>query len=104
MGFHERCKAEWANAMMQNDSQDANCEPCKVTISKCYSKDVEDAIIDIANGRQPKTNVMFDMLGFDEMLANVRKYGREGIYMETEAHKEFNRWLKSDSNIKDGDV
>ena len=54
-----------------------------------YDKETEDAIIDIANGRQPKIHVMFDMLGFDEMLANVRKYGREGIYMMTDARKAY---------------
>ena len=54
-----------------------------------YDKETEDAIIDIANGRQPKINVMFDMLGFDEMLVNVRKYGRKGIYMMTDARKAY---------------
>ena len=54
-----------------------------------YDKETEDAIIDIANGRQPKINVMFDILGFDEMLVNVRKYGRKGIYMMTEARKAY---------------
>lgn len=54
-----------------------------------YDKETEDAIIDIANGRQPKINVMFDMLGFDEMLANVRKYGRKGIYMMTPTRKAY---------------
>ena len=54
-----------------------------------YDKETEDAIIDIANGRQPKINVMFDILGFDEMLINVRKYGRKGIYMMTEARKAY---------------
>ena len=61
----------------------------KITYSKGYSKETEDAIIDIANGRQPKTKIMIDALDLAEMLANVRKYGREGIYMETKACKEF---------------
>lgn len=61
----------------------------KITYSKGYSKETEDAIIDIANGRQPKTKIMIDAFDLAEMIDNVRKYGREGIYMKTESDKEF---------------
>lgn len=56
---------------------------------KGYDKETEDAIIDIANGRQPKIHVMFDRMDFDEMLMNVRKYGRKGIYMMTPTRKAY---------------
>lgn len=89
----ERFKEQWA-AFMEDEKQiEASGKPykssCKVMQSDHYSKETEDAIIDIANGRQPKHPVMLDILSLGEMIDNVRKYGRDGIYMKTESDKEF---------------
>lgn len=85
---HKKRIAEFVNEIKQTELSGEDSS-VKIIYSKGYSKETEDAIIDIANGRQPKINVMFDVLGFDEMLANVRKYGRKGIYMMTDARKAY---------------
>ena len=46
----------------------------------------------MANG-QPQTKFKdINVLNRDEFFANIRKYGRDGIYMQTESEKSF--WAK----------
>ena len=93
MGFHEKCQREWAEYEKEKHQRELRGEKPvstnNLTFKSGYDKETEDAIIDIANGRQPKINVMFDRMDFDEMLMNVRKYGRKGIYMMTPTRKAY---------------
>ncbi|MBO5435282.1 hypothetical protein J6A31_05655 [bacterium] len=87
---HKKRMADYMEKKRQRElSGESYVSNNKIIYSKGYSKETEDAIIDIANGRQPKINVMFDMLDFDEMLINVREYGRKGIYMMTPTRKAY---------------
>lgn len=87
---HKKRMADYMEKKRQRESSGESYVPNnKITYSKGYSKETEDAIIDIANGRQPKTKIMIDALDLAEMIDNVRKYGREGIYMETKACKAY---------------
>ena len=93
MGFYEKCQREWREYKEYERQRELRGEKPvstnNVMFKSGYDKETEDAIIDIANGRQPKIHVMFDRMDFDEMLMNVRKYGRKGIYMMTEARKAY---------------
>ncbi|MBO5435278.1 hypothetical protein J6A31_05635 [bacterium] len=85
---HKKRVAEFANEIKQTELSGKGSS-VKIIYSKGYSKETEDAIIDIVNGRQSKTKIMIDAFDLAEMIDNVRKYGREGIYMKTESDKDF---------------
>ena len=87
---HKKRMADYMEKKRQRELSGESYAPNnKITYSKGYSKETEDAIIDIANGRQPKTKIMIDALSLAEMIDNVRKYGRKGIYMKTKSEKHF---------------
>lgn len=66
--------------------------PGSVTYVNGYTPEEEDALIAMANG-QPQTKFKdINVLNRDEFFANIRKYGRDGIYMQTESEKRF--WAK----------
>ena len=87
---HKKRMADYMEKKRQRElSGESYVSNNKITYSDGYSKETEDAIIDIANGRQPKTRIMIDALDLAEMIDNVRKYSREGIYMKTKSDEEF---------------
>ncbi|MBO5435291.1 hypothetical protein J6A31_05700 [bacterium] len=100
----ERRKIQWAEYMEKERQLEISGEKYipnnEVIYSNCYSKETEDAIIDMAHGRQPKTKIMLDCLDEGEMFENVRKYGRKGIYMRTNTDKAFLEYLRDDSDTR----
>ena len=106
MDIFAKCDEEWAKYEEEKRQRELRGEKPvstnNVTFKSGYDKETEDAIIDIANGRQPKIHVMFDRMDFDEMLMNVRKYGRKGIYMMTPTRKAY--YESIGVKLKDGDA